>query len=209
MSMSGPSRSGAAAFLAMWVVMVAMMLPMMLPSAIPMLGRYRRSVAGTTRTRLGWLTTLASAGYVLVWAALGTLAFPLGAAAEHAAPAVIGLVVLLAGALQLTAWKARTLARCRETPAREATAREATLPADTGAAWRHGVQLGLRCARSCANLMAVPVVLGVMDLRAMAVVTVAITAERLSPAGERVARGTGALLIGGALLWIARSARLG
>ena len=39
--------------------------------------------------------------------------------------------------------------------------------------------------------MVVPLVVGVMDLRAMAVVTIAITAERLVPRGERLARTIG------------------
>ena len=44
-----------------------------------------------------------------------------------------------------------------------------------------------------------------MDLRAMAVVTAAITAERLAPAGEQVARGIGAPAIGAGLFLIARA----
>ena len=43
----------------------------------------------------------------------------------------------------------------------------------------------------------------------MAVVTAAITVERLAPAGERVARGTGAVVVGAGLLLIARAAGLG
>ena len=39
--------------------------------------------------------------------------------------------------------------------------------------------------------MAILLAVGVMDLRAMAVVTAAITVERLAPAGERVARVIG------------------
>jgi len=46
----------------------------------------------------------------------------------------------------------------------------------------------------------------VMDLRAMAVVTAAITAERLAPAGERVARTIGIVVVGVGLLLIARAA---
>jgi hypothetical protein len=42
-----------------------------------------------------------------------------------------------------------------------------------------------------------------MDLRAMVVVTAAITAERLSPAGVRMARATGALIVGTGLFLIA------
>jgi hypothetical protein len=47
------------------------------------------------------------------------------------------------------------------------------------------------------------------DLRAMAVVAAAITVERLVPAGERVARATGGVVVGAGLFLIARTARLG
>ena len=57
--------------------------------------------------------------------------------------------------------------------------------------------------------MAILLVMGVMDLGAMAVVTLAITVERLAPAGERVARATGAVAGGAGLLLIARGAGLG
>jgi hypothetical protein len=39
--------------------------------------------------------------------------------------------------------------------------------------------------------MGILLVIGVMDLRAMAVATAAITVERLAPDGERVVRATG------------------
>ena len=52
--------------------------------------------------------------------------------------------------------------------------------------------------------MAILLVVGVMDLRAMAVVTAAITAERLAPAGDRVARAIGVVVIGAGLFLIAR-----
>jgi hypothetical protein len=42
----------------------------------------------------------------------------------------------------------------------------------------------------------------------MAVVAAAITVERLAPAGERVARATGAVLVGSGVLLIARAADL-
>jgi hypothetical protein len=48
-----------------------------------------------------------------------------------------------------------------------------------------------------------------MELRAMAVVTAAITMERLAPAGERVARAIGTVIAGAGLLLIARSTGLG
>ena len=212
MRMPGQTWPGAAAsFLAMWSVM---MVAMMLPSLVPMLWRYRQAIGGAGGMRLGRLTALAGLGYFFVWTGFGMAAYPLGVALaavemrqpalSHAVPLAIGVAVLLAGALQLSAWKARHLACCRETPGRGRT-----LPADAGTAWRHGLHLGLHCGYCCGGLMAILLVLGVMDLRAMAVVTAAITAERLAPAGERVARAIGAVAVGVGLFLIARAAGLG
>jgi predicted metal-binding membrane protein len=203
--------SAAASFLGMWVVM---MVAMMLPSLVPMLWRYRQAVSRTRETRLGRLTALVGAGYFFVWTVFGLAAFAPGvalAAAEmqqpalaRAVPIAVGVVVLIAGALQLTAWKARHLACCRE-----AFGRVRTLPADASTAWRHGVRLGLLCGQCCANLTSILLVIGVMDVRAMAVVAAAVTVERLAPAGERVARAIGAVAVGAGLFLIARAAGLG
>jgi predicted metal-binding membrane protein len=70
------------------------------------------------------------------------------------------------------------------------------------------MRFGFHCGLSCANLTAMLLVIGVMDLRAMAVVTAAITAERLAPAGERVGRAIGAVVIVAGLLLITRAAGL-
>src|SRR5256712_10834991 len=151
-------------------------------------------------TRLGTLTPLVGVGYFFVWTVFGMAAFPLGVALARAVPIAVGVVVLIAGFLQLTAWKARHLAYCREAPGRGRT-----LPADAGTAWRHGLRLGLHCSHCCAGLMAILLVIGVMDLRAMAVVAAAIHVERLAPAGQRVPRATGAVVIGAGLFLIARA----
>src|SRR5437762_365165 len=82
------------------------------------------------------------------------------------------------------------------------------LPSDAGTAWRHGLRLGLHCSGCCVGLMAILLVIGVMDLRAMAVVAAAITVERLAPGGERVAQATGAVVVGAGLFLIARAAGL-
>jgi predicted metal-binding membrane protein len=83
------------------------------------------------------------------------------------------------------------------------------LPADAGTAWRHGLRLGLHCSYCSAGLTAILLVIGVMDLRAMAVVTAAITVERLAPAGGRVAQAIGAVVVAAGLFLIARAAGLG
>ena len=212
MRMPEQSWPGAAAsFLGMWVVM---MVAMMLPVLIPMLWRYRQAVGRPDETRLNRLTALVGVGYFLVWTVNGMAAFPLGialAAVEmeepalaRAVPIAVGVVVLIAGCLQFTVWKARHLACCREMPGHGRT-----LPADAGTAWRHGLRLGRHCSQCCAGLIAILLVIGVMDLRAMAVVAAAITVERLAPAGERVARAIGAVAVGAGLFLIARAAGFG
>jgi predicted metal-binding membrane protein len=212
MQMPGQTWAGAAAsFLGMWVLM---MVAMMLPSLVPMLWRYRQAVGRTSEPRLGRLTALVSVRYFLVWTVVGMAAFPLGvalAAVEMQRPAlartvpiVVGVVVLIAGVLQFTAWKAHRLACCRET-----LGHGRSLAADASTALRHGLSLGLRCSYCCAGLTAILFGLGIMDLRAMAIVTVAITVERLAPAGERVARAVGAVAVGGGFYLIARAAGLG
>jgi predicted metal-binding membrane protein len=207
--MPGQTWAGAAgSFLGLWVVM---MVAMMLPSLVPMLWRYRRAVDTTAETRLGWLTALVGTGYFLVWTVFGVAAFSLGAmlatiamqqpALARAIPIAAAVVVLLAAALQFTAWKARHLACCRQAPRRGCR-----FPPDAGTAWRHGLRLGLHCSTCCGGLTAVLLVTGVMELRVMAVVAAAITAERLAPAGEHVARAIGAVAVIAGLVLIARAA---
>jgi len=57
--------------------------------------------------------------------------------------------------------------------------------------------------------MAVMLVLGVMDVRVMAAVTTAITAERLAPGGARAARAVGMIVVATGLVQLARAAGLG
>ena len=205
MRMPGQSWPGAAtSFLGMWSVM---MVAMMLPSLVPMLMRYRASVDGSS-ARLSRLTALVAAGYYFVWILAGVAAYPLGlalAAAEmqltslaRAVPIATGLVVMLAGVLQFTAWKAHRLECCRSAP-------PCCRSHDSDTAWRHGLRLGLNCVQCCAGLTAVLIVLGVMDLRAMALVTLAISAERIAPASERVAHHVGAFAIAGGI-WMVSNA---
>jgi predicted metal-binding membrane protein len=207
MPMVEQTWSGAAAsFLAMWIVMMA---AMMLPSLVPMLWRYRQAVDRSGEPRLGRLTALVGAGYFFVWAVLGMAAFPLGAALTaiemqqpalaRAVPVMAGMVVLIAGAVQFTAWKARHLACCREMPGSGRTLR-----ADARTAFLHGLRLGLHCSCCTAGLTAILLALGVMDLKVMAVVTAATTVERLAHVGQRVARGIGAVGVASGLLLIAR-----
>lgn len=211
MRMPGQSWTGfAASSLGMWI---AMMVAMMLPSVMPALWRFRNAVRGDGTVPAGRLTMLAGSGYLLVWTAVGMFALPLAAALAalemraaapaHAATIGIGVVMLIAGLLQFTAWKAHHLACCRQRPG---GARG--LPGDASTAWRYGLRLGLHCCYCCAGPTAILLVVGLMDLRAMAAVTLAITAERLAPAGELVARGVGLIIVATGLALTAHAAAL-
>ena len=212
MRMPGQTWAGAAAvFIGMWA---AMMVAMMLPALVPMLWRYREAVGRAGAARLGQLTSVVGAGYFAVWIVFGMGVFPLGVAlatvamqqetVARAVPVMVGAVVLLAGALQFTTWKARHLGCCRELPGRGVQ-----LSGDAGTAWRHGMRLGLHCVWCTIPLMVILLSLGVMDLRVMAVVAVAITVERLAPDGKRVARVIGGIAAAAGLLFITRAAGLG
>jgi predicted metal-binding membrane protein len=209
MRMPGQTWLGAtASFTAMWILTMA---AMMLPSFVPMLWRYRHAVGRLRAARAAALTALVCAGYLFVWALIGAVVFPIGAsvmaatmrqvALAQTVPVVVGIVVLTAGALQVTAWKARHLACCRHAPG------DGRVPAATaGAAWRHGLRLGMHCSCSSAGLTAVMLTMGMMDIRVMATVTAAITIERLAPAGQRIARAIGVVTAAAGLLLIARTA---
>ncbi len=195
MRMPGQSWSGfAGTFLGMWVVMmVAMMMPAFAPEAL----RLRRAQgAGRGRDK----ATLAfTAGYFVVWTAAGIAILPPGLAFAELAmrfeglsrvtPLLAGIAVMAAGASQFTGWKLRRLASCHHA---DDCCRPSSNYRD---AWRDGARLGGQCVQCCAGLTLVLLVIGVMDLLAMAAVSVAINAERLLPWKPVVARMTGAMLL--------------
>jgi predicted metal-binding membrane protein len=208
MAMPQQTWYGAAAgYLGMWM---AMMVPMMLPSLVPMLSRYRRSVRGPHGIHLHGLTTLVGGGYFVVWAVLGMAAYAAGAGVMAVEarwgkvaqwlPVAAGVVLLVAGGAQLTSWKARQLARWREGSGHGWP----PLPSVRGA-WWHGLGLGVRCSLCCGSLMLALLAIGMMDLVAMAAVTLAISAERLAPAPLRITRVTGVAIVVAGLLTIARA----
>jgi predicted metal-binding membrane protein len=197
MRMPGQTWIGAAvSFLSMWI---AMMVAMMLPSLIPMLQRYRLAVAQTDKMGPDGLTVLVGTGYFFIWTTFGVLVFLTGVvlamlemhvpALARIVPVAAGIAVMLAGFLQFTPGKLRGLACCRAAPGHR-------LRNDAGTAWRYGLRIGFRCVGCCANLMLILLVIGIMDLWAMAAVMTAITAERLVPSGERVVRITGSVAVG-------------
>ena len=172
----GHESTAAASFVAMWT---AMMVAMMLPSLVPVLARSARPL-------------VLSLGYFSAWAALG--------AVVHYAPAPpvpTGVVLLIAGALQFTAWKAKHLQQYHAIAAGPSVSRSAA------ATWGDGLRFGACCTRSCAGPTLALLALGAMDPGVMILVGVAVTAERLAPRGLLVARATGAAAVIGGLIAMA------
>ena len=183
----------------------------MLPSLVAMLVSHRQALrALPSGTGLGRSTATAAAGYFFVWALLGAAVYPFGAlvvqvemrwmAASRAVPVATGGVFLIAGAIQLSAFKARWLCRCRD-----ATACGGMGAVSARSAWRCGLRLGLDCSVCCSTLMAILLVGGVMDVALMALVAVAITAERLSPNPRLMARAIGVLVMAAGAVRMARA----
>lgn len=208
MPMPGQTWLGiATTFLGMWLVM---MIAMMLPVLMPPLWRYRRSEAVARHAHVGRLTAIVGVAYFFVWTLFGAMAFIAGAALTtlemrvpllaRVVPSAIGAIVVIAGALQFSPWKAHLLDCCRGMADRCMASR-----ADMRTAWRHGLRLGLRCVHCCFGLTVMLLVLGVMDLRAMAFVTAAISAERLAPNGARAAQFIGVLLVAAGLFLLVRA----
>jgi predicted metal-binding membrane protein len=187
----GTDLGGLGWYLGIWVTMTA---AMMLPSAAPA----ARHVARLARHVP---TVLFAAGYLAVWTGYGLVAyalfrlvtsFDLGWLAwSEGGPYVAGGVIVAAGIYELTPLKRLSLRRCR-------SARHG------GSALRSGVAHGFDCVGCSGGLMVVLFVLGVMSLFWMAVVAVAIFAEKVLPHGHRLALPVAAAL--SALgLWVAVS----
>jgi predicted metal-binding membrane protein len=68
------------------------------------------------------------------------------------------------------------------------------------------MRLGAHCVHCCLGLTVMLLVIGVMELRAMALVTAAISVERFAPGGLRAARWIGAGLVATGLFLTARAA---
>jgi predicted metal-binding membrane protein len=129
-------------------------------------------------------TLFFTAGYLAVWTGYGLVAyavfrfvvsFDIGWLAwGDGGPYAAGGVIVAAGIYELTPLKQLSLRRCRSA-------------SHGGSPLRSGLAHGLDCVGCSGGLMAVLFVLGVMSLFWMAVVAVAIFAEKVLPHGPRLA----------------------
>jgi predicted metal-binding membrane protein len=209
MGMSAPTWSwtGAAAFIAMWTVMMA---AMMLPAAAPMILVFAAAQARRART-VTVPTWIFVAGYIAVWAAAGVLAYALvqaagavaaGMGAEALArwaPRALGLTLIVAGLYQFTPFKRVCLSHCRSPMAFVAQHwRDGRI-----GALRMGLAHGAYCLGCCWALFAVLLAAGMMSLAWMLLLTVVVFVEKVFPHGRRAAPVIGIALaaLGLALLF--------
>jgi len=203
MTMPMPATVGHGfAFVIGWGIM---MTAMMLPSALPMIALYgamRRGATGggAARVRAGGaaqgVPVAAFTGvYLLVWAASGIpvyLAHTLLLALPEPAFAYgIALILLAAGAYQLSPLKQACLHACRSPLGFLLGQWRAGRRGSLALGWYHA----LYCLGCCWALMLVLVAAGAMGLRWVLLIAAVVAAEKLLPGGEWIARASGAALL--------------
>ncbi len=198
---AGQMEDGWPMVIAMWWVM---MIAMMTPSATPLVllyGRVIRHHAGAgQRTYL--LSTMLLAGYLAAWLAFSVAAASIQKALQPAGllsemmlwsrSAILSASVLVAAGLyQFSPLKQACLAQCRN-PARFLT--EYWRPGLLGS-FMLGVRHGTFCVGCCWSIMLLLFVGGVMNLIWIAILTLLVMAEKLLPAGAKIGKWSGGLLI--------------
>jgi predicted metal-binding membrane protein len=200
MAMASPTMGmHAPLFFAAWVVM---MVAMMFPTAAPMILIFHQVQAGKRRRGEAFVATwVFVAAYMLVWTLSGVAAYAGAVAAEAiatraalsptTAARVGGAVLVAAGLYQLTPFKDLCLSKCR------------TPISFIMTAWRDGVAGALRmgllhgayCLGCCWLLFVILFPLGLMNIAAMAVITLVVFAEKTLPRGRLLARATAVALV--------------
>jgi len=199
----------AALMLAMWWIM---MIAMMVPSAAPMIllyGRVSRHAQKKGQMAQGVLPTFVFVlGYLAAWLGFSALATGAQWGLEHAglvhqmlmwstSTTLTGLLLIAAGAYQLTPLKQACLEHCRS-PAGYLS--EHWRDGRSGA-FQMGLTHGTYCLGCCWVLMALLFAGGVMNLVWIAGIAIIVLIEKVAPGGERFGQGLAALMVGGGL-WL-------
>jgi predicted metal-binding membrane protein len=211
MATLGPTMGLAAPlFSAAWTVM---MVAMMFPTAAPMVLAFHTVQARKRARGDTFVATWVFVGaYVLVQAASGVIAYA-GAVAADVGARSAGLtgvqtarmgggLLIIAGLYQISPWKDACLTKCR-TPMSFIIN---SWHDGFGGALRMGVEHGLYCLGCCWLLCVILFPLGIMNVAAMAAITLLIFAEKSFSSGERIARAASAILVayGVAVLFVPR-----
>lgn len=192
-----------------FIMWVAMAMAMMLPTAVPVFSTYAeeaeaKGARGERPASVLWLI----AGYLTVWVGYSLIATlaqwgltelrALNPAMGPASLMLAGSTLIAAGLYQFTPAKQGCLIRC-QMPTRYIVANWST---DAKGVLRLGVEQGLFCLGCCFALMTVMFAVGVMNVIWIAVIGVAMIAEKTiaHPAVSRVIGGV-LLVWGTALIW--------
>jgi predicted metal-binding membrane protein len=190
---------GAPLFLALWV---AMMVAMMFPTAAPMILMFARSAAMKRQRGQAYVPAwVFVSAYLVVWTLFGVMAYGVAVGADQLADQSMwlmdhgarigGAVLVVAGLYQLSPLKYTCLSKCRSPLSfvmqhwRDGY----------GGAFRMGIEHGLYCLGCCWLLFVILFPLGVMNVAAMALITVLIYAEKVFPLGRHIARAAAVALV--------------
>jgi predicted metal-binding membrane protein len=207
--MMGPTMGlGPPIFLAIWVLM---MVAMMFPTAAPMILLFARVHAGKRQRGQSFVPTwVFVGGYLLVWTAFGALAYGLALAAEALVEGDMwlmnngarlgGAALVLAGLYQLSPLKRSCLAKCRSPLDFIMTSWRDGYPGS----FRMGLEHGMYCLGCCWLLFVILFPLGMMNVAAMALITLLIFAEKSLAVGPRISQIAALALIayGGLVVFV-------
>ncbi len=181
---------GAPLFIAIWI---AMMAAMMFPTAAPMILTFAKVQAGKQQQGRPYVPTwLFTSSYLVVWTGFGFLAYGVAVGAERLADESMwlmdnaarlgGVVLVLAGLYQASPLKRACLSHCRTPMTFVLTSwRDGVI-----GAIRMGLEHGTYCLGCCWLLFVILFPLGVMNVGAMALITLLIFAEKSLPLGRQV-----------------------
>ena len=199
-AMPGTMGMTLASFTAMWGLM---MTAMMLPSVAPFIRTYQSTVVNHRALRL----TALALGYLLVWTAVGVVAFlvanwfgDLAAERARVAQTVAVSTFAVVGIFQLTPLKFRCLSHCRS-PLGHLMHYLGFRGASRDL--RAGASHGWFCLGCCWALMLLMIAFGVMNLGAMVALAAVIAIEKVWRHGEAFARvfGVGCLVFAVVLIF--------
>lgn len=207
--MAGTMGLGAWAFVGMWAVMViAMMFPTVTPTGFRLAGRNAPG-AGRPTDSAGMLrklerTTSFVLGYYAVWVVFGLAIYAVFAGAAgivHLSASddkwIAAAVYAVAAIYQFTPAKRACLGRCvsPQGAVGTTTGRSSRL-----SVIRESAQHALSCIGCCWAFMAVLIAVGLMNIAAMVILTVAIFVERHVKQWRLVSYTVGVLLVAAAVL---------
>jgi predicted metal-binding membrane protein len=184
----------------MWAVM---MVAMMTPSAAPMILMFAQVNRRRREQQVSYVpTSVFLAGYLVVWAGFSVLATTaqwglhavslLSPIMALTSPVLGGVLLLAAGIYQWTPLKHVCLSKCRSPLGFVLNE------------WREGrwgallmgLKHGVYCTGCCWSLMALLLVAGVMNLLWVAAIAGFVLLEKVAPAGDRLGRVAGVVLVG-------------